>query len=144
MEGVVIGLFWVLALKVLIGKPRTGLSIFFASIPFGALAVIPTNLTGGLTLTPTPIIALLIGARLLLNPQDRQALAGIALSKNGTVYLTAFWLVACAATLLMPRIFEGQVTIFPVRSAEMIVEELLHPTTRFRPGLRSLQCHLHE
>lgn len=130
MEMVVIGLFWVLALRVLIGKPRTGLSIFFASIPFGALAVVPTNLTGGLTLMPTPIIALLIGARLLLNPQDRHALAGIALSKNGTVYLTAFWLVACAATLLMPRIFEGQVTIFPVRSAEMIVEELLHPTTQ--------------
>lgn len=130
MEMVVIGLFWVLALRVLVGKPRTGLSIFFASIPFGALAVIPTNLTGGLTLTPTPIIALLIGARLLLNPQDRPALAGIALSRNGTVYLTAFWLVACAATLLMPRIFEGQVTIFPVRSAEMIVEELLHPTTQ--------------
>ena len=63
-----------------------------------------------------------------MRPQN--ALAGIALSKNGTVYLTAFWLVACAATLLMPRIFEGQVTIFPVRSAEMIVEELLHPTTQ--------------
>lgn len=130
MESVVIGLFWVLALQVLVGKPRTGLSIFFASIPFGALAVIPTHLTGGLTLTPTPIIALLISARLLLNPQDRRALAGIALSKSGTAYLTAFWLVACAATLLMPRIFEGQVTIFPVRSAEMIVEELLHPTTQ--------------
>ncbi|MDQ7747037.1 hypothetical protein [Hydrogenophaga pseudoflava] len=130
MEALVIGLFWVLAVRVLIGSTRTGLSIFFGSIPFGALAVVPTNLTGGLTLTPTPIIALLIGLRLLLNRDDRSALARIALSKSGTVYLTAFWLVACAATLLMPRIFEGEVTIFPVRSAEMIVEELLHPTTQ--------------
>lgn len=130
METLVIGLFWVLAAQVLIGKPRTGLCIFFGSLPFGALAVVPTALTGGLTLTPTPIIALLIGARLLLNRQDRSSLAGIALSKHGTVYLTVFWMIACAATLLMPRIFESEVTIFPIRSSDMIVEELLHPTTQ--------------
>lgn len=130
MNALVIGLFWVLAAQVLIGKPKTGLCIFFGSIPFGALAVIPTELTGGLTLTPTPIIALLMAARLLLNKADRLSLAGIALSKHGTVYLSAFWMIACAATLLMPRIFESEVTIFPVRSAEMIVEELLHPTTQ--------------
>lgn len=130
METLVIGLFWVLAAQVLIGKPRTGLCIFFGSLPFGALAVVPTALTGGLTLTPTPIIALLIGARLLLNRQDRSSLAGIALSKHGTVYLTVFWMIACAATLLMPQIFESEVTIFPIRSSDMIVEELLHPTTQ--------------
>lgn len=130
MDTLVIGLFWVLALQVLIGKPKTGLYIFFGSIPFGALAVIPTALTGGLTLTPTPIIALLIAARLLLNREDRVSLGNIALSKHGTVYLSAFWIVACAATLLMPRIFESEVTIFPVRSSDMIVEELLHPTTQ--------------
>lgn len=130
MIALVIGLFWVLAAQVLIGKPKTGLYIFFGSIPFGALAVIPTELTGGLTLTPTPIIALLIAARLLLNREDRSSLAGIALSKNGTLYLSVFWMIACAATLLMPRIFESEVTIFPVRSSDMIVEELLHPTTQ--------------
>jgi hypothetical protein len=130
MDALVIGLFWVLAAQVLIGKSKAGLYIFFGSIPFGALAVIPTELTGGLTLTPTPIIAILIATRLLLNKEDRLSLANIALSKNGTLYLSAFWVVACAATVLMPRIFESEVTIFPIRSSEMIVEELLHPTTQ--------------
>jgi hypothetical protein len=46
------------------------------------------------------------------------------------VYLTVFWMIACAATLLMPLIFESEVTIFPIRSSDMIVEELLHPTTQ--------------
>lgn len=130
MDALVIGLFWVLAVHVLIGKPKAGLYVFFGSLPFGALAVIPTAMTGGLTLTPTPIIAILIAARLLLNPEDRTSLAAIALSKNGTLYLSVFWMIACAATFLMPRIFESEVTIFPVRSSDLIVEELLHPTTQ--------------
>lgn len=65
-EAIPIALFWALALWGAFGKSHVLLYLFFGSMSFGAFAVIPTELTGGLTLTPTPMLALLIIMRSML------------------------------------------------------------------------------
>ena len=63
MTAIPIVLFWTLALHGLFSRKPMLVYLFFATMPVGAFAVIPTSLTGGLTFTPTPVIALLLIAR---------------------------------------------------------------------------------
>jgi hypothetical protein len=130
MDALAIALFWALAIWGYIGRPKILIYLFFGSLSFGAFAVVPTNLTGGLTLTPSPIVALLIALKLLLRGSGPTYLLKTALSKRGPVYLTLFWLVAFIATLTLPRLFEGSVAVIPVRAEQLAFAERLHPTTQ--------------
>lgn len=129
MELVPILLFWALVVWALWINPKAALYLFFGSMSFGAFAVIPPALTGGLTLTSTPVIGSLFAIKMLLEKGGR-SLGSIALSKSGPVYLVAYWLVALMVTVLMPRLFEGAVLIIPVRLTESTSGELLYPTTQ--------------
>lgn len=129
MELVPILLFWTLVVWGLWIKPKAALYLFFGSMSFGAFAVIPPALTGGLTLTPTPVIGSLFALKMLLEKGGRP-LFSIVLSKSGPVFLVAYWLVAVLVTMLMPRLFEGDVLIIPVRLTESSSGEALQPTTQ--------------
>ncbi|WP_089170187.1 hypothetical protein [Azotobacter chroococcum] len=130
MEAIPIALFWGLALLGLFGKSHVLLYLFFGSMPFGAFAVVPPELTGGLTLTPTPMVALLIIMRSLCSWGGLMFFASAARSRKRLLLLFLFWLVAIVTTMFMPRFFAGEVTIIPVRLEVFTFGEPLQPTTQ--------------
>ncbi|MFC0666440.1 hypothetical protein ACFSKY_03175 [Azotobacter chroococcum] len=133
MEAIPIALFWGLALLGLSGKSHVLLYLFFGTMPFGAFAVIPPALTGGLTLTPTPMLALLIIIRSLCSWGGLKFFAAAAYSRKRLLLLFLFWLVAIVTTIFMPRFFAGEVSIIPVRLEQLVVAttgEPLKPTTQ--------------
>ena len=71
--------FWTLAGWAFFGRDGGRLVHgFFLSLPFGSFAVLPPAATGGLTLSPTPIVALLILLRCLVRRGGIDALLTVA------------------------------------------------------------------
>ena len=131
MELIPVGIFWSVALWALFQKKQVLIYLFFASMPFGSFAAIPTELTAGLTLTPTPIVALLLIARELGNARGLTKALDAALKSSGLLLLFLFWLVAAIVTLFMPRFFAGQVEVVPVRAGALASDTaMLAPTVQ--------------
>lgn len=131
MEFVTIGIFWVLIFYAFLSEEQyTLLVMLFASMSFGTFAVIPTAMTGGLTITPTPIIALMIIAKTFFVPNGITHFLTLAFSKKHALWMFLFWLAAIFATLFMPRLFQGDIIVMPVRSEEMTYGVPLEPTTQ--------------
>ena len=121
-------LFWTIAFWALVGGGGHRLIyVFFASLSFGSLAVLPTAVTGGLTFTPTPIVALLIVLRCLLVRRGFGGMLTVAFSRRRLLLLVLFWTVAVWVTVFMPRIFAGRTDIIPFRG-EMHGPSPLHPS----------------
>ncbi len=130
MEAIPIALFWGFVLLSLFGKPHALLYLFFGSFSFGAFAVIPSALTGGLTLTPTPIVVLLIVARTLCSRPGIEFFVSAALTPKRLLLLFLYWVVALFVTVFMPRLFMNEVTIIPVRLELSTFGEPLRPSTQ--------------
>lgn len=131
MDFLPIAIFWLLAIIGVFGrKPQFLLYLFFASMSFGAFAVVPTNLTGGLTFTATPMVALLIIARTLGNGKGLNYLYHTLLTPRGFLLLFLFWVIAVLVTLFMPRLFAGEVEIIPMRLSLFMRTDWLQPTTQ--------------
>lgn len=126
-----IALFWVLAIWGTASRRPVLIYLFFATMPFGAFAVIPTPLTGGLTFTATPVITLLIILRTFLNPMGPARVLHLALAPQRLMLLFLFWLVAAVTTAFMPRLFEGAVMVVPFRG-------ILSETAPLRPTAQNL------
>ena len=130
MSFIPVVLFWVL---LFIGMARRGPFIFyllFGSMSFGSFAVIPPELTSGLSFTPPPIIALAIIFIYGGGPNGLSRMLDIALRPSQCLLLFLFWIVAIWVTLFMPRIFAGQVTIIPMRLEKVSFGDPLFPTTQ--------------
>lgn len=128
MEVIPIIIFWAFALFGLFGNRALLLYLFFGSMAFGAFAVVPPTLTGGLTLTPTPMVVLLIIIRNLCSATGPYFFTVTALSPKRGLWLFLFLLVAIFATLFMPRLFHGEITIIPVRLLMFTLGEPLAPS----------------
>lgn len=128
MEFVSIILFWVLLFAAIASRGPFIFYLLFASMAFGSFAVIPPVLTKGLSFTPPPIIALVIIFIYAGGKNGLSRMLGIALRPSQCLLLTLFWIVAIWATLFMPRIFAGMVTIIPMRLEEATNGEPLYPT----------------
>lgn len=130
MEAIPIALFWGFVLLCMFGKRHALLYLFFGSFSFGAFAVIPASMTGGLTLTPTPIVVLMIVARTLCNRAGVEFFVASALSPKRLLLLFLYWIVAVFVTIYMPRLFMNEITIIPVRLELSTNGEPLVPTTQ--------------
>lgn len=130
MDIVAILLFWLFALWGFISKRPVLIYVFFASMSFGSFAVLPPPLTGGLTFTPTPIVAVLIIARYFLARGGVADFVVSALSPRRLLWLFLFWLVAALTTLFMPRLLAGAIQIIPMRGTGGGGWEWLQPTTQ--------------
>jgi len=128
MEFIPISIFWVISIWGFFSKPHNLLYIFFGSISFGSLAVIPTELTGGLTLTPSPIVALLIIYRTLFNIKGFNFFISMAFSYRKLQLLFIFWIVCLLTTIFSPNIFSGMVEVYSVRSDGYNALKLLEPS----------------
>ena len=130
MEAIPIAVFWSIAVWTLFRKKQALVYLFFAAMPFGSFAAVPTELTGGLTLTPTPIVAILLIARQLGSVRGLTQALDAALKASGLLLLFLFWLVAGIVTMFMPRFFAGAVEIVPVRAGALADTTMLVPTTQ--------------
>lgn len=126
-----IALFWVLAIWGIASRRPVLMYLFFATMPFGAFAVIPTALTGGLTFTATPLVMLIIILRAFLDQQGPARVLGLALAPQRLMLLFLFWLVAAVTTAFMPRLFENAVMVVPIRG-------ILSETAPLRPTAQNL------
>ncbi|SLJ95943.1 hypothetical protein [Novosphingobium mathurense] len=126
-----IAAFWSLAFWGLVSRKPVLIYLFFATLPFGAFAAVPTFLTGGLTFIPTPLVTLLIILRTFCKPQGPAAMLTLALMPQKLKLLFLFWLVAAVTTFFMPRLFENAVMIVPIRG-------ILSDTAPLRPTLQNL------
>ena len=122
-------LFWSLAIWGLLSRKPVLIYLFFCSMPFGSVAVLPPGLTAGLTFTPAPIVALLIIARTLTNQRGINFVAESALSAQKLGIIFAFWVLAAATTLIMPSLFAGEILIIPVRGT-LSAAAPLYPTNQ--------------
>lgn len=129
MDLVPVALFWGLGIWGFFSRKPVLLYLFFGSMPFGAFAVVPTQLTAGLTFTATPIVSLLIIARVLGSAKGIGFFLESALDFRRLGLLTGFWVTAIFTTLFMPSLFAGQVDIIPVRGT-VSQPSPLFPTTQ--------------
>jgi len=130
MEALPIALFWLVGLWAFIGKKKYLLYLFFCSMPFGSFAVIPPEMTAGLTFTPTPIVALMVIARQFVPQGGLNHLLHLVLNPRLLLPLLLFWISSIFATLFMPRLFAGQVTVIPMRLDAATFGDPLFPTSQ--------------
>lgn len=115
MTLVPIAIFWLLAIWGVFSSRPVLFYLFFATMAFGSTAVIPTQLTAGLTFTGTPIVMLLLTARAYLSRDGLQFFLTSALRVNRMGLLFLFWLVAILTTIFMPKIFANDVLVIEIR-----------------------------
>ena len=127
MNGLALAGFWALAVWGLFSRRQLLLWLFFAMLPFGMFAVIPTQLTGGLSILAAPVAGALFALRqFLLRRHGIADLLTLALRGPG-ILLTLFWTVALLVTLFIPRLLAGQVAVVPMAEAFLGIA-LLRPT----------------
>ena len=108
--------FWAAALALARGSSVKLVYALFAAMPFGAFAVVPPELVGGLALTPAPVVAALLVFRCLGTADGRRWFVYACRSVEHFVPLLGFWAVAVVTTLLAPALFGGRVEVVPLRA----------------------------
>lgn len=125
MTFVPVAVFWAIAAVAFFGPPRRLVYLVFAMLPLGGFAVIPPQLTGGLTFTGAPIAAMLFIARMLCTAGGlRFAITG-ALSPSRMMLLFLLLVSAVVSTLFMPRFWAGRIEIVPFRGEIFSTSPLL-------------------
>ena len=120
-------IFWLVILCSFWARPGTVLVLLLASLPFASLSLLPIEITGGMTLLPQMMFAVVLILKVVsphamtLSPKF---LSTLQLRSLG--YLTIFLLIGIVATLIMPRLFLGQVVVFPTRVSW--IADLLSPS----------------
>ena len=107
--------FWAAALVLARGPSVRLVYALFAAMAFGAFAVVPPELVGGLTLTPAPVVATLLVLRCLGTADGRRWFVYACRSVEHFVPLLGFWTVAVLTTLFAPALFGGRVEVVPLR-----------------------------
>jgi hypothetical protein len=124
-------IYWVFALWGVFSHRPILLYVLTVSSAFGAMAVVPTNLTGGLTFTPLTMSAMLICVReFLLFRNGLSKLFRLTTSSRSGLILLLYWLVALVVTLFAPRFFQGEIEVVPMRVLGFMMTDWLRPTTQ--------------
>jgi hypothetical protein len=122
--------FWVSAAYCLFSGPTAIVYLLFISMPFGAFAVVPPELSAGLTFTPTPMAALLLILRVFTSRRGFDFLISLMMKPTRLTALMIFWVVAFATTIFMPRLFARQVEVIPLRIDVISSAAFLEPTNQ--------------
>lgn len=130
MEALPIVVFWGLAIWAFFQKKQALIYLFFASMSFGSFAVIPTELTKGLTFTATPIVALLLITKQIAATKGVTNVLNNAFDPRGLLLLFLFWVLAAVTTAFMPRFFENVIQVVPVRLGDSTDTTPLVPTVQ--------------
>ena len=109
-------IFFALIAWSIAARPGTVLVLLLASIPFLSLALLPPEITAGMTLLPQMVFAVVLVLKVVapevvtLSPK---LLSALEFRKLGCLAL--FLLVGIVVTLIMPLFFEGDVVVLPMR-----------------------------
>lgn len=123
-------IFWILFWWAAVAPQRTLLFFLFASFAFGSLAVLPPEVTGGLSLLPKAMFTLLLVARLLSIPLLRLSRRLVDLARLENLgFLLAFLVISLLTTIFMPRLLEGTIDIIPLRIVRFASAEPLNVTS---------------
>ena len=123
--------YWCIALWGLVSRRPILLWLTVLSIPFGALAIVPTTLTAGLTFTPLTMTAVLVCIREFgLHRNGFRFLYRAITRLDQGLLLFLFLLLAVVLTFFMPRLLAGQIVIVPMRPQFFMETRALHPTAQ--------------
>lgn len=104
---VVLAIFWLLFFAAAISGIRWTLYLFFASLAFGSLAILPVNLTGGTTFLPHTACSALLCIRSFIACRKPHLLIDGLLDYNKLGLLTAFIVYGLMVTYTAPFLFHG-------------------------------------
>lgn len=117
-------------LVVALFRPMRWLFIAAFALPaFGSLAVLPPNLTGGISLLVDSAAFMFLIAKVFFTPGGADVFwrDGFALRRMGLLLL--FTIVAVIGAMTLPKAFIGQVYVIPLRpSGKFLIAEPLQPT----------------
>lgn len=130
MDIVVVLLFWLIAAIACLRGAASLVSVLMVSLSFGSFAVISPAATAGLTLTPAPMLALILIGRVFATLSGLNYLASLVMKPCRMTLLLIFWIYATLATYFLPRFFYRQADIIPVRFEGVSTVTLLEPTTQ--------------
>ncbi|MGH1422603.1 MAG: hypothetical protein ACRBEQ_12370 [Hyphomonas sp.] len=125
----VLAIFWTALIYATLSRGTLIIYLFFSSFAFGSLAMVPTQLIGGITFLPGPFAALGLLVWVLRKRGVSANLLSIAVSPRGMLGLLLFTFAAVASAVFLPRIFAGQVYIVPVRASDAGLH-LLRPSAQ--------------
>ena len=118
--------FWVLITWSIVARPATLLILLVASMPFASLALLPPDATAGMSILPQSMFVVILILKVLapeLITLSPKFVAVLRLRHLG--YLVLFLLAGLVVTVVMPRLFLGDVIIVPMR--ENKAADLLSP-----------------
>jgi hypothetical protein len=121
-------IFWLLIIWSFTARRGTVLVLLLASMPFASLALLPAGAIG-MSILPQSMFAVVLSLKVFapqLLPVSPKLLAALQLRNLG--YLALFLLVAIVATVIMPKLFVGEVVVVPMR--QLHGADLLSPTVQ--------------
>ena len=104
---VVLAIFWLLFFAAAVSGIRWTLYLFFASLAFGSLAILPVNLTGGTTFLPHTACSALLCLRSFIACRKPHLLIDGLLDYNKLGLLMAFIAYGLIVTYTAPFLFQG-------------------------------------
>lgn len=93
------------------------LYLFSTTAIFGDLTVLPLGLTGGLNLQPQTLCAMLLVGKFLLDSRNRNEALRLAFDFRQLGLLTAFLVYAALTSVVLPRLFNGEVMVYSLNAA---------------------------
>jgi hypothetical protein len=103
------------------------INVFFCSMLFGSAAAFILTSLGGTSILPSYLLLGFLAIKLLSTPDCVKKLReGLAFGRPG-FWLALMMLDCIISAIFMPRLFEGQVLVFPVRALGYV--ERLAPST---------------
>ena len=109
-------IFWALIAWSVTARPRVVLVLLLASMNFPALALLPTDLTFSMSILPQFMFAVVLILKVVAPEAITLSPKLIyALQLRHLGYLALFLLVGLVVTVIMPRLFLGDVVIIPMR-----------------------------
>jgi hypothetical protein len=125
-----IAFFWLLILAGIRRGSSIDLHLMFATMSLGCFAVVPTELSAGMTLTGPPVIASFMLMKSFLRKNSIRAYLAAAFDIRKLGLLFAFLVVAGTVTFFAPRFFLNDVDVIPMKlkTVGMMGADRLQPT----------------
>jgi hypothetical protein len=120
-------IFWALIAWTIVASTRAVLILLISSMPFAGLALLPPEVAGGVSILPQSMFAVVLVLKVLAQQvRTRSPKVFTVLQLRNMGFLVLFLTFAIATTVIMPRLFQGQVVIMPMKAS--LAADLLGPS----------------
>jgi hypothetical protein len=126
MEYILSAIFLLILIGSYFGKLPRLFSLVFVFQLFSSMALLPPDLVGGSSFTPGSFAAFFFVVKALSSAQIRNESVHCAFNFKQLGFLTLFLFVAVVGAFVLPRMFEGSVHVYTMRTAHF---EFVAPST---------------